>query len=127
MRRRFPWLVFALALAGCDRARPYREIFEKQREALRKTTDVLKSITDAATMEKAREELLDLQEEFQTYTAKARSLPRPDNDVLLRLEESRGQMEKAVNDLQREVIRIKELPRGKDFLQEFRNFSGGQS
>jgi hypothetical protein len=111
-------LLFALTLCGCDRGEAYLEIARAQQVTWDETAGVLASVKDAASMDAARDRFAELTVKGQTLARRAKSLPRPSDSVLERLEEERGKMERAANRMRGEVARVGQLPGGAEFLKD---------
>jgi len=121
MLRRRPWLAVLalLPLAGCDRASNYLAVFHEQRAAWTELADALATVKDEKSMEAARAELDDRLVKYEKIARRARALPEPPREVRDRLEEERVQMQQAADRLQAEVRRVRALPGGDEFLQQF--------
>src|SRR5262245_14723251 len=116
MRGFLPLLL--LLAAGCSREGAYRAVVEEQIAAWEETAGVLSGVKDAESMQAAAQKLQARQGHYADVAARAKRLgpPSPEIQESLRLEMDRLQI--ALRRVQRETLRIKELPGGKAFLEE---------
>jgi hypothetical protein len=125
MHRLWAWMLWCLMVCGCDRGETYLEIARAQQAAWDETADVLASITDAASMEAARDRFAELTVKGQTLARRAKAMPRPSDRILEQLEEERGKMERAANRMRAEVNRVRQLPGGAEFLKDIDEIARG--
>ena len=112
--------IVLISLAGCgsDSASPYMAIFQEKINELQELTEVLSTVKDESTMEAARSEWKTRSRRFEQQAEKNREVPRPSAAVKRKVEEELApQFNRAMEKLQAEVRRIKDLPGGEEFLQ----------
>ena len=108
---------------GCGSG-PYADVLKDQLDAQKELTRILGTVTDEPSMAAAKQQLLKKYKAFERIREKALTLPKPSARVVKQLKEELGpQMEESIYDLQREIRRIKDLPGGKEFLDDFSKLS----
>ena len=123
--------VIALALlpvlvVGCNRAEPYLEVFRQLRSTWEETAKLLESVTDAESMEAAKDRFAELTVRAQSVARKAQALGRPPDDVLEQLAEQRDGMQRAVNRVMAEIARVRRLPGGDEFVRDIEEIARGE-
>jgi len=114
-----------LSLTGCAKEKDYLDVFREQRSAWRDLTEVLATVRDEKSMADAKGTLEDRLEKYEKIAAKARALPKPSAQILMKLEQDRASMQRAAENLQDEVRRVRALPGGPAFLKKFESQSPG--
>ncbi len=108
-----------LAMAGCTGPADYLEVARAQQKAMEEVTNVLRKIDNEKDMAAARDEL---EERFARYDAiarKARDLPKPAPPEVGERMQEEG-FERAIAAMQREISRVRNLPGGKEFFDQFK-------
>ena len=96
--------------AGCAQSpEPYLEAFTEQRSAWKEMAAILATIEDETTMAAAKTKLDERSGRFEQIARKAKALPKPSDDVKERLEQERFSMQRAAENLQSEVARVRRL------------------
>ncbi|MCI0682283.1 MAG: hypothetical protein L0Y71_09280 [Gemmataceae bacterium] len=122
--KRQAWMLFgmsalvALTLGCTDKAEPYLKAATAQRSAMEQVTAILAGVTDAESMEAAKEKLLECHDHCELIVHRSKNLPKPGPDILKRLDDEKDKMSAVVAKLQAEVKRVQALPQGAKFLQE---------
>ena len=106
------------ALGGCSRSEDYATVIRDQVAALEEVNRLLAGVTDAASMETAKEALAAQYAKSEANAKRGRSLPKPGPEERQRLAEEAAQMQRVAQKYLEEVQRVKTLPRGADFLAE---------
>ena len=112
-------LAVVFAVAGCTRSEEYVDVARTQRKAMDDIRAVLAEIKDEKSMAAAKDELDRRFDAFDAIARKARGLPKPSADVLARLEDEQRPMEKALQNLKEEIDRVRALPGGERFFQQY--------
>jgi hypothetical protein len=107
-----------LAVAGCTRTEDYLEVARAQQKAMQDVTVVLAKINDEKDMAAARETLDDRFAEYEAIARKARDLPKPAPPEVGEKMKAEGFV-RSFERMQQEIGRVKGLPGGKDFFQQF--------
>jgi hypothetical protein len=122
------FIALALSLAGvggCNRAEPYLEVFRQLQATWEETATLLAGITDAESMEAAKDRFAKLTVQAQDVARKAKKMGRPPDDVLEQLAEHKGGMQRAVNRVMAEIARVRRLPGGEEFVQDIEEIARG--
>lgn len=122
------FIALALSLAGvggCNRAEPYLEVFRQLRATWEETATLLAGITDAESMEAAKDRFAELTVRAQDVARKAQKMGRPPDDVLEQLAEQRDGMQRAVNRVMTEIARVRRLPGGEEFVRDIEAIARG--
>src|ERR1019366_4279405 len=102
------------------------EVFREQRAAMKELTAILATVNDEKTMADAKVLLKERGEKFEATSRKANALPKPlPPEVLKRLEDDRFIMERTMAGLLSEIARVRNLPGGEEFLNDFKSRSPG--
>jgi len=112
-------LLGVIALVGCTRPQEYVEIARAQRKAMDDIRAVLADIQDEKGMQAAQAELDRRFDEFDAVARKAKALPTPSAEALAQLQEEQRPAEAALAKLRDEIRRVRELPGGERFFQQY--------
>ena len=118
-------LVGVAGLAGCSRADDYLEVVKQQQATWEETTKLLAGVTDAESMDAAKDRFVELTVRAQNAARKAAAMGKPPDAVLEQLEEQRRGLERAANRMRQEVARVRELPGGPEFLKDIEEIARG--
>jgi hypothetical protein len=117
-------LAAILLAAGCSDPQRYYEVMREQRTALQEVADILAGIEDEKTMAAAKEKLEGRKERFEAIARKARALPQPPPEVVQeRLQQDAFLTQRALDRYREQLIRVRKLPGGADFLKQFESQS----
>jgi hypothetical protein len=124
------WLavgLLAVGLSGCGSSyERYAAAMRDQLAVQEELVQVLKSVKDAASLKEAQAELKKLDSRAEETAARAKSLPKPSEDTLARLQEEFGpRRQELLNETLAEARRIEQLPGGADFIRSLKKFGGG--
>jgi len=125
MARVVAGVLCALVLAGCNRADDYLEVVRQQQATWEETTKLLAGVTDAESMEAAKDRFAELTVRAQGSARKAAAMGRPPDAVLEQLEEQRRGLQSAANRMRAEVARVRQLPGGAEFLKDIEEIARG--
>jgi hypothetical protein len=115
------WILCGLLVlsVGCsDEAEPYLKASRAQQAAIEEVSDILAGITDGASMDAARDKLIERYDHCELVAHRSKNLPKPSSEVMERLAGEKDKMSAAVQKLQAEVKRVRGLPDGAKFLQD---------
>ena len=115
------WILCGLLMlsVGCnDDAEPYLKASRAQQEAIEEVAAILAGVTDAASMDAARDRLTERYDHCELVAHRSKNLPKPSPEVMERLVGEKDKMSAAVQKLQAEVKRVRALPEGAKFLQD---------
>lgn len=118
------WMCGLVMMGGCSRTSAYRDVLSEQTSAFNETADILKTVTNEASMEAARAKLTELEIRFASISARAKGLGPPTEDVREALRDDYSGLELALTRLRSEVSRVRSLPGGAAFLE---NLSFGKA
>ncbi len=114
-----------LVLLGCTSNEQYFEVAREQRTAWNEMADILATIKDEQSMADAKSALDAKTKQFEAIARKAKALPKPPPEVNKQLEEDKFVIQRALGRLSAEVIRVKKLPGGDEFLNQFQSRAPG--
>jgi hypothetical protein len=120
-------LLGLLVLAGCAKDEDYLDVMREQRAAWKEMADILETVKDEKSMAEAQTKLKSNSERYAAIARKAKALPNPPPpEVAERMNQQTFVMQEAMKRLQKEVGRVsKEVPGGRDFLNQFESISPG--
>jgi hypothetical protein len=105
-----------MAVCGCSQD-PYAAVLAERLETQRETVRILKTIQDQASMAAAQQTLLQNYRRYDEIAGRVSTMHKPTGDALRQLEKDWGsKMEQVVQETQKELIRINQLPGGVEFL-----------
>lgn len=107
-----------LALAGCNSADPYLEIAGRQTAIWDEMGKVLESVTDAQSMEAAKDQFAELNARAKNLQHKVKGMAPPNAEVIEQLKEQQENLQRSVTRVQREIARVQRLPNGAAFLKD---------
>jgi hypothetical protein len=108
-----------IGLAGCgDDASRYREVAREQLAIMQEMVQVLKSVTDEASVHEARAKLQDLQQRAAAAAARGKALPLAPAAQEQVASEYGERLREALSQQLAEVRRIEALPGGADLLDK---------
>lgn len=115
-----------LILVGCTSNEQYLEVAREQRAAWSEMAEILKTIKDEKSMADAKSALDAKTKEFEAIARKAKALPKPPPpEVNKQLEEDKFVIQSTLRRLSSEIQRVKKLPGGEDFLNQYQTRSPG--
>lgn len=119
MIRIIPAALCCLALVGCTKEEDYLNVFRDQQKAWQELTDILAEVRDEKSMAEAKTKLDASFEKFDALSKRAKALPEPSKEIRNRLEKEREYLQQSTENLLREVGRIRKMPGGQEFLNQF--------
>jgi cytochrome c556 len=117
--------LLAAVLGGCNRAEPYLDVFRQLQATWEETAKLLAGVTDAESMEAAKDRFAELTVRAQSVARKAQAMGRPPDEVLEQLAEQRDGMQRAVNRVMAEIARVRQLPGGDEFVKDIEEIARG--
>ena len=112
--------LFALvSMMGCSREEEQVQVIREQCAAWTEMADILESVKDEQSMAQARIALNELKVRMEQIARKAKALPPASRDVEERSQTDRFLLQKAFDRCRAAIGRIKDLPGGRAFLDEF--------
>ena len=119
MVRIIPAVLCCLAFIGCTKEEDYLNVFRDQQKAWQELTDILAEVRDEKSMAEAKTKLDASFEKFDALSKRAKALPEPSKEIRNRLEKEREYLQQSTENLLREVGRIRKMPGGQEFLNQF--------
>jgi hypothetical protein len=107
-----------LAIAGCTRTEDYLDVARAQQKAMQEVTAILEKVHSEKDMAAAKESLDERLTQYEAIARKARDLPKPAPPEVGEQMKAEGFV-RAFERMQQEIGRVKALPGGKDFFQQF--------
>ncbi len=116
---RHSW-IFLLILAGCAKDQDYFDVLSEQQAAWTELAKVLGTVKDEKSMAEAKTALEAREAKFEAIAQKAQALPKPSAAVLEQLEQKKYLLQRAIEQAQAEVGRIRrDVPGGEAFCKKF--------
>jgi len=102
--------------AGCSKPDPYLAVVDKQVANWNEMADILATATDPESMKAAEAKLAGRVRKFQEVESDRKFLAPPDDAAAARILAQKDRMQAAVNRVQTEMRRIRDLPGGPEFF-----------
>jgi glycyl-tRNA synthetase beta subunit len=116
--RALPTLLVAALMtsAGCGQD-PYAAVLNERVQAQVETLKILKTVQDETTMTLARAQLVHSYQRYEEIARKVQSVRRSPGEARQQLEaDFAKRMQQVLTQTQEELLRIKNLPRGEEFI-----------
>ena len=106
-------------IGGCTKPQAYLDVLQEQRAAWKEMTEILAKVHDEKSMVEAKSALEERRERFEQIARKMKALPEPSAEVRQRMENESYVTQRALKRLQEEVGRVRALPGGEKFFEQF--------